>query len=606
MELNSSQYEAVMHVDGPCLVLAGPGSGKTAVLTRRIVELIKSGIPAEEILVITFTKAAAIEMKERFLRLSDDVYPVTFGTFHSLFWGILQEELGYKASDVLLGNNKTKLLKQAMEKARLDSEDTVLLNAFMAEASRFNNLTISMDLYTPKYVDKEDFKVFLKSYQELKNKYRLIDFDDMLSKARQLFKNNPDCLKRWQSRFKYFLVDEMQDMNDIQFELINTLASNTNNIFCVGDDDQSIYGFRGANPKVMQLFLEKYKDARQILLNYNYRNPINVVESAGNLIEKNKMRFPKNITAVAKEGVVDIKEYKNEEEEAEGVYKRIQALIEMGVKHEDIVILFRNHSDARFIVNKLISKNVPFFLKEQMPNVFTHFIINDIEAYFQIAIGNSTRARLLSILNRPNRYLHRMSVEKGKDLKGMCDFYKDNGACLIKVEALKNDLNLLAKMSPCAGINYIKNVMGYTQFLKEEALRLDADFDDYKSILDFLSSVFKDSRTIKQAIDKLNELRLKIDYENKNKALDKKGKIGLYTLHSSKGLEFEDVFIIGVNEGVIPTNKIESKEDLEGERRLFYVGITRTKKNLYLSYTNKKNRDKSRFLDELNVIPRRQ
>ena len=600
MELNSSQLEAVSHVDGPCLVLAGPGSGKTAVLTKRVFELIKSGIQASDVLVITFTKAAAIEMKERFDRLSDDVYSVTFGTFHSLFWGILQKEKGYRSTDIIMGNERQKLMKQAMQIAGFAWEDNVYLNGLSIELSCFNNASVKMEDYTPKYVNKDELIAFEKAYEGLKKKYKLIDFDDMLKKAYEMFVEEPSILNKWQMRYKYFLVDEMQDMNDIQFKLISMLAAKTKNLFCVGDDDQSIYGFRGANPRLMQLFLSEYPDAKRILLNYNYRNPLNVVYAAGNLITNNKTRFDKEIKGTRPPGIIDVAEYKNDEEEAEEICNRIKKLIDGGCKLDDIAVLYRNHSDARFIVNKFITSKVPFYLKEQMPNIYTHFIISDIEAYFQIAIGNSTRARLLSIINKPNRYIHRRSVEVGENLDGMLRFYRDNPSCYRAIEALHSDLRLIAKMSPCAAINYIKNVMGYGLFLKEEAYRQEVDFSEYQMVLDFIISVFKGVKNIKAAINLLNDLRLKIDYENKSKASDKNNKIGLYTLHSSKGLEFENVFIVSVNEGVLPTNKAESKDDIEGERRLFYVGMTRTKKNLFLSYTNKKNRDKSRFLDELD------
>ncbi|MCR4831779.1 MAG: ATP-dependent helicase [Pseudobutyrivibrio sp.] len=600
MELNSSQQRAVSKIAGPCLVLAGPGSGKTAVLTKRVFELIKSGIQPKEILVITFTKAAAIEMKERFDRLSDDVYPVTFGTFHSLFWGILQKELGYKSTDIVMGSARTKLLKEAMEMSNLNSGDGVLLTAYSSELSAFNCSTVFMESYEPKFVEKTDLIAFSHAYEYLKDKYKVIDFDDMLSRTYKLFIDKPAVLAKWQSRFSYFLVDEMQDMNDIQFQLIRMLSDRTRNLFCVGDDDQSIYGFRGANPRLMQSFKEVYPEAEEIVLDYNYRNPKNVVGISGKLIKNNSARFNKDIKSVNDDGIIDICEYTDDVLEAKSIIEKIKGLIAKGTDYSNIAILYRNHSDARFIVDALINGNIPFYLKEKMPNIYSHFIITDIEAYFQIAIGNSTKARLLSIINRPNRFIHRRSVEVGGDLNGMLRFYRDSPSGYRTVEALKADLNLISKMSPAAAINYIKNAMGYNMFLHEEAMKQGLNYNDYGQILDFLIQVLKDCKTIKQAIDKLNILRLKIDFENKSNAGNRVDKIGLYTLHSSKGLEFDNVFIIGVNEGVLPTNKADSKEDIEAERRLFYVGITRTKRNLYLSYTNKKNRDKSRFLVELD------
>ena len=600
MELNSSQQKAIYHLNGPCLVLAGPGSGKTAVLTQRVTTLIKSGISASEILVLTFTKAAAIEMKERFERLSDDIYPVTFGTFHSLFWGILQKELSFKASDIIMGNARSKLLIEAMKKAKLNSEDSMLLSSYATELSTFNCLVTDIFDYEAKNVEKKDFIEFVKAYEELKNKYRVIDFDDMLTKAYKLFIDRPEILQKWQNKFSYFLVDEMQDMNDIQFRLINMLAKRTRNIFCVGDDDQSIYGFRGANPKLMQTFMSTYPDAEQIILDHNYRNPDNIVKIATKLISKNNLRFDKNIKSTRESGRISINEYGDEANEAMLIIKQIHDLIASGSPYDEIAILYRNHSDARFVVNRLLEEGLPFYLKERMPNIYSHFVINDIEAYFQIAVGNCTKARLLSIINRPNRFLHRRSVEQGASLEGMLRFYAGSPDSQKIVSELKADIELIAKMSPVAAINYIKNAMGYANFLKEEALRQDVPVGDYDKVVEFLILALRDCKTIKQAIDKINILRLKIDYENKNSEGNRQEKIGLYTLHSSKGLEFNNVFIIGVNEGVLPTNKADSKEEIEAERRLFYVGITRSKANLYISYTNKKNRDKSRFLDELD------
>ncbi len=565
MNLNAPQRQAVSHKEGPCLVIAGPGSGKTAVLTQRVKELINSGVPANEVLVITFTKAAAIEMKERFERLSEERAPVTFGTFHSLFWGIIQKELGYKNCDIIMGAAKERVYKEAMHLAG------------------------------------EDEAEIPKKYQFLKDKYHVIDFDDMLTKAHQLFLQRPQILAKWQDRFTYFLVDEMQDMNDLQFQLIRMLSAKTNNLFCVGDDDQSIYGFRGANPKIMQDFMEIYPDATKIILDYNYRNPKNIVTAAGSLIGVNKNRFPKDIKSTTPEGSIQVLERNSPEEEADYIINSICKLREKGVSLDEIAVLYRNHSDARYVVDRLVSSDIPFYLKEQMPNVYTHFIISDIENYFQLALGNITKARMLAILNRPNRFLHRQSVERGAEKQAMLDFYKINPGNYRTVESLWADIELIGKMNAVAAISYIRRAMGYDTFLAEEAAKKQVDYSEYRDILDFITEVFRDCRTVRQAIDKLNILRLKIDYENKNRNVDKTGKVGLYTLHSSKGLEFENVFIIAVNDGVIPNSKAETREEMEGERRLFYVGITRCKKNLSITYNNKKNRDKSRFLSEMKI-----
>ncbi len=570
MNLNSSQEAACNHMEGPCLVVAGPGSGKTAVLTNRICRLIEANVPADKILVITFTKAAAMEMKERFNRLMANNNAVTFGTFHSLFWGILQRECGYKNTDIIMGKVRSDLLKQAMKMA--DSTD-------------------------------EDSKETLKAYESLKTKYHLIDFDDMLIKALELFKAKPEVLKRWQNRFDYFLVDEMQDMNDIQYELISLLSKRTKNIFCVGDDDQSIYGFRGANPKVMHDFKEDFQ-ARQIILNHNYRNPGNIVKRASTLISNNTLRFEKEIISTKDSYDIKTNCVRTPSDEANHIVETIKSLMENKVPLDDIAILYRNHSDARFVVEKLLSNEIPIYIKEKSPNIYTHFVIEDMLAYFQIAVGNCTRARLLRIANRPNRFIHRAAVEKASGVSALASFYRGNSMMEMKVDAFIKDINLISKMSPVAAINYIRNIVGYGEFLKTEAMENGVEPDEYYSVLEFFVDVVRECRTLKAAIEKINYLKLKIDYDNKNKNMDKAAKVGLYTLHASKGLEFNHVFIIGVNEGVIPTLKNTNIEDIEGERRLFYVGVTRAAKYLYLSYVETKNRDRmypSRFITELGI-----
>ena len=600
MNFNDSQIMAISHKEGPCLVVAGPGSGKTAVITHRINELINSGIPGREILVITFTKATAIEMKERFNRLSGN-NQVTFGTFHSLFWGILQRELGYKSKDIVMGAARQQILIEAIRLAGLDHTDLSIVNSISNEVSTYRNKGENKATFIPETTDREDFFKIYSYFKTLKQKYKVVDFDDMLSIAYELFIKRQDVLERWQNRFSYFLVDEMQDMNNLQFELIKMLSGRTNNIFCVGDDDQSIYGFRGANPKIMNDFENNYEDCKRILLNYNYRNPSNVVKAALALIDKNSIRFKKDIIPTNADGILVIEETLDEVREADYIYEMIKSRIAQGIPLDEIAVLYRNHSDAKYLINRLMTEGVPVYLKEATTNFYSHFIIEDIEAYFQIAIGNSTRARLLRIINRPNRFLHRASLEKGSKIEDILYFYKDNYSAYQRALALNSDILLISRMSPYAAINYIRNVMGYDGFLKEEAIRCGTSFDEYTDVLVFLLEIVKDCKNIKQAIDKLNVLRYKVDYENKNKQVDKTGKVGLYTLHSSKGLEFDTVFILGANEGIIPNNRADTDEAIEGERRLFYVGVTRTKRELFITYTNKKNREKSRFLSEMTI-----
>ncbi len=603
MILNPLQQRAVDHIDGPCLCLAGPGSGKTKVLTLRVQNLINKGINPVDIVVITFTKAAAIEMKERFVALSNQPSAVTFATFHSLFWGILQQEKGYKASDIVMGSRRLDLIKEAVNSAGINETDKDMVTLFSTNISYLSNLSFEKrkTIHFENF-HQESLKVAEK-YKSLKKKYHLLDFDDMLEEAYLLFQSNEAILKKWQDRFNYFLIDEMQDMNELQFDLVKLLSVKANNVFAVGDDDQSIYGFRGANPGLMQDFQSYYKDCLTLVLNINYRSPSNVVEIAKKLIDHNTNRFAKDIMHNNPPGQIVYQKINTGLEEGAYVCQKVEALVKEGDFYDSIAVLYRNHSDARFLVESFLEKGIPFFIKDQMPNIYTHFIIEDLECYFQIAIGNKTRKRILRILNRPNRYLHRQCAQSGK-IPAMKAFYFDNPQAFRRLESMERDLELIAKMSPYAAINYILNIVGYKDFLKEYSLEQGAELREYMDIVGFVLETVKDCRTINKALEKLDYLRLKVDYENKAKANERSGKVGLYTLHSSKGLEFDNVFIIGVNEGSIPYRKAVSKEDIEGERRLFYVGITRTKKRLFLSSLQEKNRDRlypSRFINELGI-----
>ena len=604
MNLNAAQQQAVEHIDGPCLVLAGPGSGKTATLTLRIASLIEHGIPAEQILVITFTKAAAMEMKERFNRQSDTVHPVTFGTFHSLFWGILQQELGLRSDAILMGERQQALLKEAFSLQQVDQKDGEILKTYATEISRIKNINTPIEEYTSDKYNAEEVRRVFSQYEQLKNKYRVIDFDDMLTKTYELFTKRPQVLEKWQKRFSYFLVDEMQDMNSLQYELIRMLSARTDNLFCVGDDDQSIYDFRGANPRVMMDFTRDYPKARQILLDTNYRCPGSIVEASLRMIARNEDRFDKAIRTTKPDSDIVIIPTRDSADEARQVISQMQALHSEGVSYSDMAVLYRNHSAANMQIEQLMLSGIPFYLKENMPNIYNHFVVKDIENYLHLGLGEVTRQRLLAVMNRPNRFIMRQAVEHGASFEAMERFYSTNYGMQRNVEAFKRDVNLIGKMSPLAAVNYIKNVVGYEKYLREKAIEADVEESEYLDVVGLLMELFKDCRTIKKAIEKLEDMRQRVDMANKSRAMSEESRVGLYTLHSSKGLEFDTVFIIGANEGMIPSKKAVKREQVESERRLFYVGVTRSKNRLFITFTNEKNRDRvypSRFIGELGV-----
>ena len=606
MSLNESQLRACEHFKGPALVIAGPGSGKTTVITRRVRHLIEErGVSPKDIIVITFTKAAALEMMERFNRNADSGLEgqVSFGTFHSFFYGILKEELSLKSDQLLTGARKQSLLKEACLKVKdVDKEDiAAVAENIEKEISFIKNSGVSFDEYQSTSAPKAMVLEAFKHYEAMKSRYGLIDFDDMLTRTKSLFCSDERILKKWQERYRFYLIDEAQDMNGIQYDIIRMLCAGEKNLFMVGDDDQSIYGFRGAKPSIMLDFPKDFSDCETILLDHNYRCAKEIAEASLALIDNNSSRYKKAISFSEAHGLFEVLDSKSYAKEAQLIAEDISQKLKEGADPKSMAVLYRHHQCARLIVEQFIERQIPFYLKDHMPNIYTHFVMEDMAAYLEIAAGNATRARMIRIINKPNRYILRQALEKDYSFKGIKSFYGDNPVMYKRICALERDFLLLGKMTPFAAVNYIRRGMDYEGYLKKLAFEKGMDFSELMSVLEMFSSLVKDCKTTREAIEKLNYLKLEVDYKNKNSGADKMG-VGLYTLHSSKGLEFDSVYICDVNEGVIPSKKANSSALVEEERRLFYVGVTRAKKELKLFYVTEKNRERlypSRFISEI-------
>lgn len=605
MNLNPMQQLAVEHVDGPALCIAGPGSGKTATLTLRIQKLIESGIPANNILVITFTKAAALEMRSRFLMLSENGDSVNFGTFHSCFYNILRQELHLAADCLLSGTRRNMILKECAREAHLDSTQEGFLEALISELSYVTNTMTDIDGYNSSVFAPEGFRICHKKYQQEKRDNGLIDFDDMLLLTLNLFRENEAVLNKWRNKFTYFLIDEVQDMNDLQFQIIKLLCAPLNNIFAVGDDDQSIYGFRGANPSIMLSFEQEFAGCKKIILDTNYRCPNNIVSSSLNLINHNQKRFTKDIKATNPDGEIHYISCRDEQEQANFIIHDISKKVSEGQPLSSFAILFRNHSDARVLTEELLKNKLPFFLKDNMPNTYNHWIVRDLCAYLRLAVGGFDRNLFLQIMNKPNRYFSRSCLNFGScNFDTLKTFYRDKYYMLQRVNDLQKDLNCISRMRPFAAITYIRNAIGYDQYLREYAYSSGDDFSVYINICDMITETVKSCKTIKDALNLIDELRMLLDAKNRETASDSTDKIGLFTLHGSKGLEYDTVYIICVNEGIIPSKKATEPDALEEERRMFYVGITRAKKNLTLINLKQKRTDTmypSRFIKEMQT-----
>lgn len=609
MSFNTSQTEAIGHGTGPMLVLAGPGSGKTLVITERTKNLIVSqGVDPSRILVITFTKAAAMEMKERFFRLmGGKKYPVTFGTFHAVFFSILKHAYGFRADNIIKEEQRFLLIREIITKMHLEYEDeNEFISDILGEISLVKNSGVPLEHYYSKNCGKEVFEQIYQSYEGTMRQKRLIDFDDMLVYCYELFSQRKDILAAWQRKFQYILIDEFQDINKIQFDIIKMLAEPENNLFIVGDDDQSIYRFRGAKPEIMLGFEKSYPKARRILLDVNYRSGKEIVASSLRLIAHNEARFPKEIHAnrPSTKGVF-YQVYESPLEESRAIIRAILDGCERGYSYNDFAVLFRTNTQPRNLMEQMMTYNIPFRTKDNIPNLYEHWITRDILTYIRLAMGGRERRDVLQIMNRPKRYITRESVDEeviAFDAWAEYFYEKKQPWVAERIKQLEVDLRVISRISPYAAINYIRHSIGYEEYLKEYADFRRISEDNLIEVLDELQEASKEFKTYGAWFDHMEEYTQELK-EQKKQQEAMEDCVSLATLHSSKGLEYPVVFIIDVNEEIMPYKKAVLDADLQEERRMFYVGVTRAKEALYINSVKKYNGKEvelSRFIGEMS------
>lgn len=609
MSLNHAQTEAVAHNKGPCMVLAGPGSGKTLTIAKRIEYLImKHKVRPEEILVITFTKYAAWEMKNRTRSIcGPSSYAVTFGTFHGIYYGILKWAYRLNQSNLLSDEEKYRILREILPGIDWDQEPEAdeekdYLQELAIEIGNVKNNCIDIEEYEPVKYTTEKFRKLYRTYEETKKKYRKIDFEDMLIQCRDLFMKRPDILKKWQEKFQYILVDEFQDVNQAQYDVVRMLAAPQDNLFVVGDDDQSVYGFRGAKPGIMKEFMKDYPKARQILLDVNYRSSGYIVKGALRVIGNNKIRFEKKIEAFRKpDETVHVQEVKDPVQEAEYVLERIREYREKGVSYTEMAVLYRTNVDARAMSELMTEYQIPFVMKEHLNNIYEHFIALDMISYLRLSQGEYDRKYFLQIANRPNRYLTRESMKTGNvSYESLRRYYRDKDWMVDRIDQLEWDMKMICDKTPYAAIQYIRKRMGYDEFLKEYAAYRKISSEDLFAVLEEIWQNSKGYGTIKEWFEHIESYGKMLKEQNKKNG-EKEG-VNLMTMHAAKGLEFDTVFVIEANEGSCPYKKATADEEIEEERRLFYVAMTRAKRKLVISYVKEKNGKDllpSRFVSEL-------
>lgn len=586
MKLSKIQLDAVRVTEGPALIIAGPGSGKTTVLTNRIKFLIEEHkVAPEEILVITFSKAAALEMRTRFYSMCEDsFYPVTFGTFHSVFFQIIHIQYHYNTSHILTLQKKRELMRLALKRSRIiDYPENELVDTLLKEVAYYKNTNESADFKSDTNINSEMWKIAYKQYRDLQIAENKIDFEDMLLIVRNLFRKKSEVLTHYRSIYKYILIDEYQDINDIQYDCVRMLAGDRANLWVCGDDDQSIYGFRGANPKIMLSFTDDYPNAAVVKLTDNYRSSKRIVEAAGRVIAENRNRFNKDIRGMGADGIpVELIHTKDEEEEDSRILEMIN---NTDKPYTDIAILLRTNIQATRFADLLRRNDIPYSIKDSVVNPFMNAFFFDILSYLRLRDSMVSQSDfsirdLLRILNKPSRYLRSDLINTGaKCLDEVIESLSGNLMYSQPLKVLKVQLRSMEKMDMYESINFIRKGIGYDNYMKLRLMNRDR-FSEYMENMNWIQDMAK-------TCDDLNELiYLSEHYEEMVKGNENAAGEGVHlmTYHGSKGLEFDTVILPRINEGVVPGNRSRDTESIEEERRMFYVAMTRAKNRLIISF----------------------
>ncbi len=657
MDFNRAQMTALEHRDGPMMVLAGPGSGKTTVITHRIKRLLEAGVDPSGILVITFTKAAATEMKERFLRLAReedekrkqaeqgakcaqrtggsrtgaekpffgtaDPGPrrreacgtsleaagsrVSFGTFHSVFYHILKWAYRFPAGNVISGEEKRQYFKKFLDESEMEVEDEAeFISSIINEISYVKGERLDLKYYYSQNCPEEWFKKLYDGYDEMLKTTGKIDFDDMLVMCHELFTERKDILAAWQKKFKYILVDEFQDINLLQYQVVRMLALPENNLFIVGDDDQSIYRFRGAKPEIMLGFEKDFPGTKRVLLGTNYRSTKEIVETSLRLIEHNKVRFEKKLEPFRGSGrPVDFRVFDNPGHEMDTVAQSIRAYHDAGYQWSEIAVLFRTGANSGLMAERLMGYNIPFKLRDVIPNLYSHWIAKDLFAYMEIAAGSRKRSDFYRIMNRPNRYFSRDAFDTPiVFFDRLKSFYQDRDWMEERICDLEADLRAMAPLKPVAAVNYIRKAIGYDDYLRSYAEFRRMKPEELFETADKLAESAAEFATFVEWKEHAARYEEELKKQNQEEREETKDRVTLSTMHSAKGLEYPVVFVVDANEGIVPHHKAGLPADIEEERRLFYVALTRAKDRLHVAAVKERyhrKTDVSRFVEEAGL-----
>ena len=610
--LHPNQIHAISHGTGPMLVLAGPGSGKTTVIIQRIRRLTeKMGVSPYRILVITFTKAAAEQMKTRYAALQGKT-GVMFGTFHSIFFRILRQACGYSLEQVLSEDERRNTMQKLVTEARISVQDQEeYIQQFFSQYSLMKNQLQDVSDFMPEGLPKDEFVALTKKFDGWKRRNEKIDFDDMLTECYEVLSQDEKTRKMWQDRFDYILVDEFQDVNRAQYACLQMLAAPKNNLFVVGDDDQSIYGFRGASPSFMLDFPKDFPGTEKVFLDVNYRCSGRIIRLASQVIGTNMSRYEKNIKGDRDLGErINVFVAKDSGEEAELTAQKIARLLEEGMPIEEIAVIFRTNIQGGAFARALFRRGIPYHLRDGGFHLYDHWIARDLAAYLFLAENRDSDASLLRIVNKPKRYISKdLLVEAEQMPYGLlrslhvCPSLQKWQA--EHLESLEEDLRQIQKRKPYEALRYVRKVVGYDEYLSDYAAYRKASLSNMIENADEITETAKGTESGTEFVRKMEELSRQMKEQSKQKG-NTHG-VTLTTFHGAKGLEFGAVFLPSLAEGIIPYEKGRKGSALEEERRLFYVGLTRTKDRLFLSFTEnryEKPLKPSRFLMEMGLDER--
>lgn len=616
--LNEEQRKAAEIVAGPCMVLAGPGTGKTTIIVHRLAQLVQSAIVSpENLLVVTFSKDAAAEMKSRFVKFAEDhkvassrhVGDITFGTFHSVFFKILRQYDDYKLENLLDEGEKFMIIKNIARKMQLDfSEDDDRIGDVINDIGYLMNTMADSVNYKPQSCTIDEFRAIFENYYTIKQKQNKFDYDDMLTDCYYLLKNNKRVLEEVRAKYKHILIDEFQDISPVQFETIKLIAQPLNNIFVVGDDDQSIYGFRGAAPGILMEFEELYPNSIKVTLIQNYRSTKHILNCALALIDNNKNRYEKKLQHTKEQGIMPvIVSIKDFEDEARFIACKIKELNATGSNLSDIAVIYRTNLQSRALVDAFMDHNIPFTAADGAASIYNHWVFKDIIAYLLLAVGMGGEKEIVRVLNKPKRYISRDSIATAIKHSGdlISNLITHCTLNVRQVNILMDFQHCIKKMSSMKlkeAFKYIRGYIGYEEYLRDYASSKGIHVRSLLEALEEAENAVKNFNEIKEFLEHIEEVTIKTKQaKRKTKNQDS---VRLLTMHKAKGLEFDVVFIAGAVEGLNPYEGSDSlsKENLEEERRLFYVAATRAKKLLNICVPKErynKQVKSSRFVDEI-------